>query len=127
MVIFPESLKTWVIGDGYFANSRYDINYLGTATEGGFYMGTDIGYLRFLFYFGVIGLSAMIAVMAYTAFAAAKKDPYYRLIPLLTLLVGLIVWLKVSTDVFLALALFLIALEMKAETVHRIEAQIDTG
>lgn len=118
MVIFPESLKTWVIGDGYFSNSRYDINYLGTATEGGFYMGTDIGYLRFLFYFGVIGLSAMVAVMAYTAFAAAKKDPYYRLIPLLTLLVGLIVWLKVATDVFLALALFLIALEMKAEIAH---------
>ncbi|MDI9551742.1 MAG: hypothetical protein QM324_08590, partial [Bacteroidota bacterium] len=51
-------------------------------------------------------------------FAAAKRDSYDRLIPLLTLLVGLIVWLKVSTDVFLALALFLIALEMKAEIAH---------
>ena len=44
MIIWPDNLRTWIIGDGYFENSRNDPNYLGNATEDGFYMGTDIGY-----------------------------------------------------------------------------------
>ena len=63
MVVFPDSLHTWIIGDGYFNNSKYDVYYLGDATEAGYYMGTDIGYLRFLFYFGTIGLFCMMAVI----------------------------------------------------------------
>lgn len=113
MIVFPETLKTWVIGDGYFLNSRYDINYLGNSTVGGYYMGTDIGYLRFIFYFGVIGLSSMIAVMAYSAVSGAVKNREYSMIPFFTFLVGMIVWFKVSTDVFIALILFLVVVEMQ--------------
>lgn len=116
MVVFPETLKTWIIGDGYFLNSRYDSNYVGNATDQGFYMGTDVGYLRFIFYFGIIGLIAIASVMIYTAFAAASRDKENLWVFLLTLLVGLIVWVKVSTDVFLGLVLFLIAVEMRIET-----------
>ena len=43
MIVYPDEFKTWMIGDGYFLNQRYDPNYIGDATEGGFYMGTDIG------------------------------------------------------------------------------------
>ena len=41
-MVWPEELRTWIIGDGYFANSRYDPNYLGNATDQGFYMGKPV-------------------------------------------------------------------------------------
>lgn len=107
MVIWPEELRTWLIGDGYFANSRYDPNYLGDATDQGFYMGTDIGYLRFIFYFGILGLVWMIAVIAYSAFVCADCFKSYSWLFVMALLVGLIVWGKVSTDIFLFFCLFL--------------------
>ncbi|MBR4351646.1 MAG: hypothetical protein IKQ01_01095 [Bacteroidales bacterium] len=107
MVVWPEELRTWLIGDGYFANSRYDPNYLGDATDQGFYMGTDIGYLRFIFYFGILGLVWMIAVIAYSAFVCADCFKSYSWLFVMALLVGLIVWGKVSTDIFLFFCLFL--------------------
>ena len=75
MVVWPEVLRTWVIGDGYFENQRNDRNYIGSATTAGYYMGTDIGYLRFLFYFGVIGLLAISAVMAFAGIISIKAFP----------------------------------------------------
>lgn len=29
MVVFPDNLKTWIIGDGYGANPSYDPYYIG--------------------------------------------------------------------------------------------------
>ena len=109
MVVFPETLKTWIIGDGYFMNSRYDINYLGDATEGGYYMGTDIGYLRFIFYFGVIGLFAISAVMIYSAYIGASYFAEYQWVPIVGCIINFIVWLKVSTDLFPFIVLFVAA------------------
>ena len=109
MVVFPETLKTWIIGDGYFMNSRYDINYLGNATEGGYYMGTDIGYLRFIFYFGVVGLLAISAVMIYAAYIGATYFKDYLWIPIAGCIINFIVWVKVSTDLFPFLVLFVAA------------------
>ena len=115
MVVFPETLHTWIIGDGYFMNSRTDINYLGDATEEGFYMGTDVGYLRFIFYFGVIGLISMMGVVIYSAVVCIKHFRQEALLFVLALLVGLIVWMKVSTDIFLFFALFLCAAALQEE------------
>lgn len=109
MVVFPETLHTWFIGDGYFMNSRYDINYLGDATDQGFYMGTDVGYLRFIFYFGVVGLIPMMGVIIYSAVICMRHFREERLLFLMALAVGLIIWLKVSTDIFCFFALFLSA------------------
>jgi len=110
MVVFPESIRTWIIGDGYFENSRNDINYLGDATEQGFYMGTDIGYLRFIFYFGVVGMLLMVALIVFSAVTCIRHFPKkYNMVFLLALATGLAVWFKVSTDAFLFFALFLAA------------------
>ena len=109
MVIWPETIHTWLIGDGYFENSRNDINYLGDSTDAGFYMGTDVGYLRFLFYFGIVGLIPMMSVIigaAVVCFSYFKRE---RFLFLLALAVGLIGWVKVSTDIFCFFALFLSA------------------
>ena len=109
MVVYPETLHTWILGDGYFENSRNDINYLGDATDQGFYMGTDIGYLRFIFYFGVPGMLLMVAVIAWSALICIRRFPEDKIVFLLALAVGLTVWFKVSTDTFLFFALFLSA------------------
>lgn len=117
MVVWPEELRTWIIGDGYFMNSRYDPNYLGEATNQGFYMGTDIGYLRFIFYFGIAGLIWIIAVIAYSAYVCGKYFKDYAWMFALALLVGLVVWAKVSTDLFLFFALFLCAAALQETPV----------
>ena len=109
MIVFPEETRTWLVGDGYFDNQRNDINYLGDATEEGFYMGTDIGYLRFIFYFGIIGLIAISAVMIYAAFMCTDAYPEYRAIFWLACLVNFVIWLKVSTDLFLFFCPFICA------------------
>lgn len=115
MVVFPETLHTWLIGDGYFMNSRYDENYLGDATIYGFYMGTDIGYLRFIFYFGIIGLIPMMGVIVYSAVACMRHFRTERLLFLMVLAVGLVVWFKVSTDIFCFFSLFLSAAALDTE------------
>lgn len=107
MVVFPEDLETWIIGDGYFENSRNDINYLGDATEEGFYMGTDIGYLRFIFYFGVIGLLLMCLMVIYATLICVNGFPDEKMLFFLVMLVNFIVWLKVSTDILLFFYLFI--------------------
>lgn len=50
MYKFPDNLKTWLIGDAMWS--------LDGGTE--YYMHTDIGYSRLLFYFGVLGLVIFI-------------------------------------------------------------------
>lgn len=114
MVIWPEELRTWIIGDGYFENSRQDPNYLGDSTNRGFYMGIDIGYLRFIYYFGVLGLIWIIAVIAYSAYVCAKFLREYAWLFIMALGVGLVVWAKVSTDIFLFFCLFLCTAALQA-------------
>ena len=106
MVVWPEELRTWIIGDGYFENQRNDRNYIGDATTAGYYMGTDIGYLRFLFYFGVIGLLAISAVMAFAGIVSIKAFPDHFPLFLMGIAANFVVWLKVATDLFPFLSLF---------------------
>lgn len=107
MYVFPESLKTWMIGDGYIVNPiTIDPYYTGDIYDG-YYMGTDVGYLRFIFYFGLIGLIAF-SVFIYKSYAVCcKRFVDYKDLFLLLLMLNFIVWLKVSTDIFLIFALFL--------------------
>lgn len=114
MIVFPETLKTWIIGDGYFGNPyNSDPYYVGGYVEG-WYMGTDIGYLRFIFYFGVIGLLAFMLFIVYSALLCMKAFPGYKTMMLFTLLIGIVVWFKVSTDIFLVFALFVcLSIEQK--------------
>ena len=77
-------------------------------------MGTDIGYLRFIFYFGVIGLLAFMLFIVYSALLCMKAFPGYKTMMLFTLLIGIVVWFKVSTDIFLVFALFVcLSIEQK--------------
>lgn len=52
--IAPTNFKTWIIGDGFYHNN-----------SGGYYMSTDVGYLRILFATGLIGLVVYIIAHLY--------------------------------------------------------------
>ncbi len=53
MYIWPDNVKTWLVGDGLF-NDEY-----------GYYMDTDVGYLRLIYYFGVFGTIMFFLIQCY--------------------------------------------------------------
>lgn len=106
-MIFPDNLKTWIIGDGYMASGQNDPYYIGPS-DYGFYMNTDAGYSRFLFYFGLIGLSTFIVFFFSVCRVCIRKfnvNVKYLFVSILIL--GLCIWIKVSTDIFVVFAPFL--------------------
>lgn len=107
MIVFPDNAQTWLIGDGYIENPTGRDPYYVGPTYGGYYKGTDIGYLRFIFYFGVIGLFAFILYFYKVAQVCRRRFPQYATMFWLILAINMIVWLKVSTDIFLVFAIFL--------------------
>lgn len=107
MFIFPDNVKTWLIGDGYFDNPKdLDPYFIGEVT-GGFYKGTDVGYCRFLFYFGLMGLGAFMYFMYRAMQICWNRFGSYRIMFLIILVLNYIVWVKVSSDLFLIFAIFL--------------------
>lgn len=112
MVIFPDNLHTWLIGDGYFdspevpGTETYDPYYIGPHYSG-FYKGTDIGYLRFIFYFGLFGLLAFSLFFVSVCATCVKRFPKFFWLFILILLTNFIGWIKVSSDLFMVFAPFL--------------------
>lgn len=74
----------------------------------GYYMQTDIGYLRFIFYSGLLGLCAIFFFIWKVGRICMRKFKKQEILFWLLLIVNYTVWLKVSTDIFLVLALFLV-------------------
>ena len=72
----------------------------------GYYKGTDIGYLRFIFYFGILGLIVYLLFIVKSCAACIKGLAGYKMMFLMVLLVNLIAWAKVSTDIFPVFAPF---------------------
>lgn len=110
MIVFPDNARTWIIGDGLAANPvtfpEIDPYYTGEEYHG-YYMATDIGYLRYIFYFGLTGLILFITYFCKVAQACMRFFPRYRVMFLMILAVNFIGWLKVSTDIFPVFAAFL--------------------
>lgn len=107
MVVFPDNLKTWFIGDGYMENPMTtDPYYVGEIFHG-YYQATDIGYLRFIFYCGLLGLVLFALYFVNVTVACIGRFKAYKAMFILLLLVNFIGWFKVSTDIFVVFALFL--------------------
>ncbi len=120
MVVWPDNLKTWIIGDGFFDNPLLgDPYYIGKGI-GSYYMNTDIGYLRFIFYFGMIGLLAIMAYFLQVAQICTSKFPKYTAMFYMILLANYIIWCKVASDLFPAFAIFL-ALNMEMTSEENVE------
>lgn len=109
MIIWPDNLKTWLIGDGYFDSPNNDITYIGKSYD--YYMGTDVGYCRFIFYFGLLGLGLFSLFFIKTTAICSKNNPQYAIVFWMILLLNFIVWIKVSSDIFSVFALFLFVSE----------------
>lgn len=104
--VFPDNMRAWIIGDGRIASTDIDPYYTGKAWSG-FYMGSDVGYVRFIFYFGLTGLIAFSLFMIKAGLICFKRFWDYRYMFLMFVALNFIVWLKVSTDIFLVFAPFL--------------------
>ena len=107
MFVWPDNIKTWLIGDGYFNGPGADPNFLGAANMTAFYMWTDVGYCRFIFYFGMIGLLLFMAFFVRVAVACSGKQPGFALMFAFLVLLNFVIWIKVSTDIFVMIAPFL--------------------
>lgn len=130
MIVWPDNLKTWIIGDGYINNpldislDTFDPYYVGP-TYHGYYKGTDIGYLRYIFYFGVIGLAAFSLYLIQVCKICMTRFRAFSLMFFLVLVVNFIEWFKVSTDLFVVFAPFLcISAKENEETLSRTRLDI---
>ncbi|MCM1138961.1 MAG: hypothetical protein NC453_10375 [Muribaculum sp.] len=112
MVVWPDNFKTWIIGDGYIENpldnrlDSFDPYYVGP-TYSGYYMGTDIGYCRFIFYFGLVGLALFCCYFYKVTNILAGRFPYFKWMFYMILAMNFIGWCKVSSDLFMVFAPFL--------------------
>lgn len=104
--VFPDNTKTWIIGDGYMGDPDLDPNYIGPESWG-FYMNTDVGYSRFIFYFGLIGLGMFSLFFIKACQICMKRFEKCQMMFFLILVLNFCIWLKVTTDIFLVFAPFL--------------------
>lgn len=109
MIKWPDNPKTWTIGDGYMEDpSKVEPELIEFHARGEvFYQGTDAGYCRFIFYFGIIGLVLISLYFVTVAAGCCVKYPEYTLVFLLALMLNFLVWMKVTTDVLPVFAMFL--------------------
>lgn len=112
MYVFPDNIKTWIIGDG-----------LSVSSDGGFYMGTDVGYVRSLFYWGIFGTAAyyIIQYLCYKNIVRLGIDDSAR-----TYILFILIWLLIysfkdfySIDKFLVLFTVILSLNQKEKTYNR--------
>ena len=106
MYVFPDNPKTWIIGDGYFIGQSSDPNYMGDYLDG-YYMGTDVGYLRFIFFFGITGLAFFCGLILYSGGLCFKYFPKDKFLIFILIAINFAVWFKVATDCFFIFALVL--------------------
>lgn len=101
MYRWPSSLKTWIIGDGLME------------IDGHFYMFTDVGYIRFIYYFGTIGLSFFILLYVFALMEGVKMSREHAIMFGLLFCLNMIVWFKVATDTFILFAFLLNSCELR--------------
>lgn len=105
----PQEVRTWLIGDGYFLSPHFTDPYYTGHLYGAFHMGTDVGYLRFIFYFGMIGLLVFAYFFVLCTRECRQKYPAHKVLFVLLLAMNYVLWIKVATDLFFIYALFLVA------------------
>ncbi len=95
MWVWPQDTQTWLIGSGLFLSRSSDFTYF-----------SDIGYCRFIFYSGLIGITVLGLYFIYNSIYFAIRYPRYKYIFLLMIVVTFVIWTKVATDIFQLYALF---------------------
>lgn len=107
--IFPDNISSWIIGDGYFVGIQSNPYYVGPDLPSDFYKGTDVGYSRLIFYFGLSGMIAFVIFMAACTLLSVRYMPQYRWMFFTLLSLAFLYWAKVASDMFPVFAPFLAA------------------
>lgn len=126
MYVFPDNLHTWIVGDGYIDSTDLDPTYIGKRYRG-YYMGTDVGYLRFIYYGGLIFLIAFASFFILSTNICCRYFKNYKAFFLMLLAFQFIVWFKVATDIFCLYAIFLAAGMTMADNPETPEIQSANG
>ncbi len=96
---WPESRRTWLIGEGII---------------GVYKTYSDIGYVNFVYYCGLVGLVFFSAFFVYNHLCLNSKFNNFWILSLLLIIVTFLVWTKVMTDIFFIDALlFCVAGDVK--------------
>lgn len=111
MYVYPDNLKTWILGDGRF-----------TAEDGiHYYKGTDVGYLRILFFMGIFGLLVMYFQKIYLLYTTIKLKNYkllqYKHLIYFLFLLTLILNFKGFTDLDIIIFIFFWYLLLKENRI----------
>lgn len=108
MYIWPSELKTYLIGDGYFIDPDNPSFY---------YMGSDVGYIRLIYYFGIIGMIIYLLVCLYPLIVAYKiyQNKLFKILFVLSGFYLIVLNLKGFTDVFFIFILIGLALQKGQE------------
>lgn len=120
MYVFPDNIKTWIIGDG-----------LSVSADGGFYMGTDVGYIRSLFYWGIIGTTVyyLIQYLCYRNIVKLGIDDNAK-----TYILFILIWLLIysfkdfyNIDKLLVLFTVVLSLNRKGKKYSRPHEILDSN
>lgn len=112
MYVWPSSLKTYFIGDGYF------IDPLDSAF---YYMGSDIGYIRLLYYFGAFGLLSFVIINCYVLKIAfdITHNLMFKVFFVFSAMYLLVLNFKGFTDIFyLSILIGLVAFQSKKGKIN---------
>lgn len=90
MWVWPDDLRTWIIGRGTFGVFEND---------------SDIGYCNFILYCGLIGLVLFSVFFLYCHLILNTKFRSFGITSLLFIVLTFVIWLKVTTDIFFISAL----------------------
>lgn len=99
--VYPQSFKTYVIGDGHYTDPQNPASY---------YKHIDIGYLRLIYYFGVVGMLTFFLFQLKVIYTINKLfENKYASFFGGAILILLILNLKGFTDIFFLIYLFYFA------------------
>ncbi len=90
MWVWPETRRGWIIGEG---------------RVGVFQTGSDIGYCNYILYCGLIGLGIYSIYYIFNHLSLISKFRSFAFVALLLTALTFIIWIKVTTDIFLIDAL----------------------
>ena len=106
MYILPSQIRTYFLGDGFYANPIDPNTY---------YKGVDVGYLRMLYYFGIPGLLLFLCYQ-YTVFISMMKKSQNNDLFVFLFVLTIILNLKGLTDFSYIIFLFFFAYIKKVHT-----------
>jgi len=100
MYIWPTEIETYLIGDGRFMGTGYDY----------YYMGTDIGWVRLLYYFGIPGTLIYFLTHYFVLSRNANRFNVYKFTFWLLLLYFIILNFKGFSDILFLIIPYMFSL-----------------